>query len=88
VRHTISATALARQLGDVLGRVRYRGDCFIVERSGVPVARIEPTAPLSEGNIGEALRAWRDAAEPDPDFADDLERVGAHDMPPRDPWVS
>jgi prevent-host-death family protein len=36
----ISATELARRLGDILGRVRYRGDSFLVERNGEPVARL------------------------------------------------
>lgn len=40
-RH-ISATELARKLGDVLSRVRYRGESFLVERNGAPVARLEP----------------------------------------------
>ena len=85
---TVSATALARQLGDVLGQIRYRGDSFIVERNGVPVARMDPAQPAPAGTLGDALRAWRDAAEPDPDFAAVLERVGEHDVPPGDPWVS
>ncbi len=34
----ISVTDLARRLGDVLGRVRYRGDSFLVERNGALVA--------------------------------------------------
>jgi len=38
----ISATDLARRLGDVLGKVRYRGDSFIVERKGTPVAEFGP----------------------------------------------
>jgi hypothetical protein len=37
VTRRISATELARKLGDVLGRVRYRGESFIVERNGAPV---------------------------------------------------
>jgi antitoxin (DNA-binding transcriptional repressor) of toxin-antitoxin stability system len=66
----ISATMLARQLGDVLGRIRYRGESFEVERNGVIVARIEP------------------ARSADPGFAEALERVGAADREPRNPWAS
>jgi prevent-host-death family protein len=39
---TISATTLARQLGDILGRVRYRGEAFVIERNGTAVARLVP----------------------------------------------
>jgi antitoxin (DNA-binding transcriptional repressor) of toxin-antitoxin stability system len=33
---------LARRLSDVLNRVRYRGERFIVERNGEPVAVLAP----------------------------------------------
>lgn len=38
----ITASLLARRLGDILGRVRYAGETFLVERHNVPVARIGP----------------------------------------------
>ncbi len=37
---TISAMNLREQIGDVLNRVRYAGERFIVERRGKPVAAI------------------------------------------------
>lgn len=84
----ITATELARKVGDVLGRVRYRGDTFIVERNGEPVARVVPVPGATAATVGEALRAWRDAGPPDPEFADDLERVNRSDRPPQSPWDS
>lgn len=84
----ISATTLARQLGDILGRIRYRGESFEVERNGVVVARIEPARRAAGSSVTDALRAWRDAGEPDADFADALERVGAADREPPNPWLS
>ncbi len=47
MEHRISATELARRLGDILGRIRYRGDSFTVERHGTPVARIGPVEGAS-----------------------------------------
>ena len=87
MEHTISATELARTLGDVLGRVRYRHESFIVERNGAPVARVVPV--LSDGavTLAEALAAWSDASPADRSFADDLERVGAADRVPANPWA-
>lgn len=83
----ITATELARSVGDVLGKVRYRRDTFIIERNGEPVARLTPW-PADEGTtVAEALRAWV-SEEADPAFADDLERVNRADRPPRDPWAS
>lgn len=84
----ISATQLVRTLGDVLARVRYRGDSFLVERNGEPVARVVPLATGSATSLAEALRAWREAGEPDSGFAADLDAIGTLDRPPGDPWVS
>ena len=84
----ISATELARRLGDILGRIRYRGESFLIERSGRPVARIAPAPGATPATLREALAAWSLAAEPDPTFADDLARVKAEDRPPADPWDS
>jgi antitoxin (DNA-binding transcriptional repressor) of toxin-antitoxin stability system len=80
----ISATELARKRGDVLGRVRYRGESFIVERNGVPVARLEPVAGGGAVTLREALTAWR-AGGPDAGWAAALERVGEADRPPENP---
>ncbi len=85
---TISATELARKLGDVLGRIRYRGDSFVVERNGEPVARISPLPTHNAGSVLEGLRAWREAAPHDPALAGDLDRVNRADCPPQNPWDS
>jgi prevent-host-death family protein len=88
MEHRISATELARSLGDVLARVRYRGDSFLVERNGDPVARVSPVPEGSPTTLREAFAAWRAAGPPDPDFADALEEVNRLDRPPDDPWAS
>jgi prevent-host-death family protein len=88
MEHRISATELARRLGDVLGRVRYRGDSFVVERNGDPVARLTPLPGAPAGSVREALAAWTSLNAPDAEFADLLERVGAADRPPENPWGS
>lgn len=84
----ISATVLARQLGDILGRIRYRGDSFLIERNGIVIARLIPAELKPQGDLSEALRRWRQAAEPDLDFASALERIGSADREPGDPWDS
>ena len=83
---SISATDLARRLGDVLGRVRYRGESFIVVRNGEPIARLTPLATGSGDTVLEGLRAWREAAPADPELARDLDRVNRADRPPENPW--
>ncbi len=86
--HRISATDLARNLGDVLGRLRYRGDSFIVERNGAPVARLEPLPQGRSATLRDAVSAWGNAGPSHPAFADDLERIGEADVPAEDAWAS
>lgn len=82
----IGATELARKLGEVLGKVRFRRDSFVIERNGEPVARLTPWPTSADSDLAEGLRAWREAAAPDPSFADDLERVNRADRPAKNPW--
>lgn len=84
----VSATELARKLGDYLARVRYRGESFLVEKNGKPVARVIPAREREVVTLGHALSAWSAAGGADPGFADDLERVGAADRLPENPWGS
>jgi antitoxin (DNA-binding transcriptional repressor) of toxin-antitoxin stability system len=88
MEHRLSATDLARKVGDILGRIRYRGDSFLIERNGEPVARIVPLANRPRALLREIVMAWQEAGEPDPGFADDLERVAAEDRPPDSSWDS
>ena len=88
VEGRISATDLARRLGDILGRVRYRGESFVVERNGDQVARLVPVPGTAHATLREAFASWRRAGKPDPGFAADLERVGKADRPPKSPWGS
>lgn len=83
---TITATELARNLGDVLGKVRYRREVFIVERNGEPIARLAPLSMGAAATLAEGLRAWKSAGPRESAFADDLERVNTADRPPRNPW--
>ena len=82
----VAATELARKLGDILNRVRYRGEAFVVERNGKAVARIVPM-PGAGASARAAFEAWRGAGQPDPAFGDDLARIGAADRIPEDPWT-
>lgn len=41
----ISATNASRKFSDLLNRVRYRGESFIVERGGEPICEIIPARP-------------------------------------------
>ena len=38
----ISSTSLVRSIGDVLGRVHYRGESFVIECNGKEIAVLSP----------------------------------------------
>lgn len=84
----VSATELARNLGDVLARVRYRRQTFLVRKNGKVIARIVPAADRESPSLKDAFAAWAAAAPADAGFADDLERVGRADKPGTNPWDS
>lgn len=89
MEHTIRATDLARNLGDVLSKGRYRRDSFVVSRNGRPVARLVPIEDEAEAaTLGEALSIWCDGAASDPAFAANLEGINSSDRPPSDRWES
>ena len=74
---TITATQLAKGLSDALNRVKYRGERFVVQRNGEPVATIVPANVQPQLTWGEFVALLRDASRPDPGFADDLEAIQA-----------
>jgi antitoxin (DNA-binding transcriptional repressor) of toxin-antitoxin stability system len=45
MRIRINATQTARQFSELMNRVRYRGESFIVERGGQPICEILPAQP-------------------------------------------
>jgi len=56
----ISVTVAARKFSDCISRVRYQGASFLLEKNGVPVARIIPVQTEStteDGRAEEAIRA-------------------------------
>ena len=85
---SVTSTELARRLGDLLSRIRYRHESFVVERNGKPIARLVPAEHRAPAVLSDALAAWSGAGSVDSTFASDLERVGAADKPPKNPWAS
>jgi len=45
MKSRISATDAVRSFSELMNRVRYRGESFIVERGGKPICEILPTRP-------------------------------------------
>ena len=74
VESHITSTVAARNFSDILNRVAYRGESFVVERSGRPVCRIVPveTKGMSVREFAEVLES---APKPDPGYWDDVEKA-------------
>ena len=71
----ITATELSRNLSDILSRARYRGERFLIERNGEPVATLAPARPISAISLGELLERLGNLSLPGEGFADDLETI-------------
>ena len=73
--HRISATQAARSFAEILNRVKYGGESFIVERNREPVCRIEPVRRRKPVTTDDFAKFWQSLPRPDDKFADDLEEV-------------
>ncbi len=71
----VTATELAKNLSDILNRVKYQDERFLIQRNGDTVATLEPPAVEKVVTFGEFLDAMRNGPRPDDQFADDLEAV-------------
>lgn len=89
MRERISATDAARRFSDILNRVRYKGDSFVIVRNGEEVGRLEPVSGKRPKTFNELVEMIRTKGPPDADFARDLEEIH-HSQPalPEDPWPS
>lgn len=77
----ISATTLDHELSEILNRVLYREESFIIERSGKPVARLEPVGPRRGVTMEEVVEKLGNLRVPE-GFADQVEafRAGLPDL--------
>lgn len=84
--HTLSATQAARTFSDLLNRVRYRGEAFVIERGGEPVCEISPVKPLRFTGA-DLLVLLRSLPKPDAAFWDAVEEATRQETGvPASPW--
>lgn len=59
MKSRISATAEARRFSELMNRVCYRGESFVVERNGPPICEIVPIRPagFSGAELASLLRS-------------------------------
>jgi antitoxin (DNA-binding transcriptional repressor) of toxin-antitoxin stability system len=89
----LTVTEAARNFSEILGRVRFKGERFILLRGGKPVAELGPTdasASIRLGELPAVLEALPHLGSAEADrFARDLEssRKAIGKTPPA-PWAS
>lgn len=83
----VSATDAVRTFSDLLNRIRYRGEEFVVERGGEAVCRMAPATAAVRLTLRELAALLGQAPRPDDRFAADVGRaVKAQGRLPRSPW--
>ena len=88
-RTKISATEAARNLSDILNRLRYAGEHFEIVRNGEVIANLDPAAATAStvGDLRELMRSLppldpEDAAE----WQDQLRQIRTEAKMPPSPW--
>lgn len=71
----ITPADLARRLPEILERVRDRGERFVIEDNGTPLATIAPPEPGPAKSFQELAERLAGIPWPDEDFVDDLEEI-------------
>ena len=64
----LGVAEVKQQFSDILGRVHHRGERFIIERRGTPLAALVPVSDLDddaggEGGLANLIGAFADAPE-------------------------
>ena len=86
MKSTISATQAARSFSDLVNRVRYRGEEFIVERGGQAVCRIVPAGPPAFTAL-ELAQLLRSLPRPDDAYFTAVEEAARRQPAlPKSPW--
>jgi antitoxin (DNA-binding transcriptional repressor) of toxin-antitoxin stability system len=70
----ITVTEFARNLSDILNRVRYKGETFEIERNGVTLAEIRP-AERKQATLTDLIDLLENGPKPDPGFWNDVEEA-------------
>ncbi len=82
----VSATQAARTFSDLLNRVRYRGESFVIERGGEPICEMAPVKPHRFSGA-DLLGLLRSLPKPDAGFWDAVEEATRQGLTvPGSPW--
>jgi antitoxin (DNA-binding transcriptional repressor) of toxin-antitoxin stability system len=85
----VTATEAARNFSDLLNRVRYGGETFVILRGGEAVGQLAPVEPSQAPTFREFLAMMKETEWPDDQFGSDLEAIQSEQLPPGEsPWQS
>jgi antitoxin (DNA-binding transcriptional repressor) of toxin-antitoxin stability system len=70
----ITATQAVREFSELLNKIKFRGDHYIIERSGKPVARMEP---IKEAIKTKLLKELESLLKELPRLVDELDSFAA-----------
>ena len=76
MKSRISATEAVRSFSELMNRVRYRGESFLVERGGKPICEIHPAAPAKFSGA-ELANLLRSLPKPDAEYLSIIEELVA-----------
>lgn len=87
-KEVISVTEAARNFADCVNRVRYQNVTFVLQKNGVPVARLVPDGEkVCRGrDLAELLRKIKLPAEEAKAWSRDLHEGRKRLKPPADRW--
>ncbi len=82
----LSATEAARNFSEILNRVKYRGESFIIERNGEAIGKLRPATP-SRFAARDLVGLLKALPEVDADYLRDLEELSrAQPALSESPW--
>jgi antitoxin (DNA-binding transcriptional repressor) of toxin-antitoxin stability system len=83
----VSATEAVRTFSDLLNRIRYRGEEFVVERAGEAICRMTPATPVKALSLRDLASMLREFPKPDGGYASDVRKAArGQGRRPRSPW--
>jgi antitoxin (DNA-binding transcriptional repressor) of toxin-antitoxin stability system len=85
----VTATEAARNFSELLNRVRYERETFVILRAGEAVGQLGPVESRSGTTFRDLIAALNRIEKPDEGFADDLEKIQAEQpLAGESPWPS
>lgn len=85
----VTATEAARRFSDLLNRVRYAGESFVIVRGDEEIGQLVPAEPNRPLTLRGLLDILASEGAPDPELADDLEAIQREQpLAGETPWPS